>query len=63
MSRHNEIYQTGVQMIVGLLKQERDLRAERMETERQNQSLRYSKTAIIISIISLIVSVFVALIK
>lgn len=58
-----QTYQNGLQTVINLLKQERDLRAEQLETKRQNQSLKYSKIAIAVAIISLIVSVLVALFK
>lgn len=58
-----QTYQNGLHTVINLLKQERDLRAEQLETKRQNQSLKYSKIAIAVAIISLIVSVLVALFK
>ncbi|MBE6230493.1 MAG: hypothetical protein E7119_07925 [Bacteroidales bacterium] len=58
-----QTYQNGLQTVINLLKQERDLRAEQLETKRQNQSLKYSKIAIAVAMISLIVSVLVALFK
>ena len=53
-----QTYQTGVQMVINILRQERDLRVEKMETERQDKSLNLSRIAIIVSVLSLLVALF-----
>ena len=58
MSSLNNTYQAGVQMVINLLQQERDLRAEQMENKRLDMSLKYSRIAIAISILSLLVALF-----
>ena len=53
-----QTYQNGLQMVVNLLQQQRDLRVERMENNRQDLSLKYSKIAIAVSILSLLAALF-----
>ena len=42
-----QTYQNGLQTVINLLKQERDLRAEQLETKRQNQSLKYREPIVL----------------
>lgn len=58
-----DTYLTGLKAVIALLKQERDIRAENINNDRQIKALKHSRIAITVSIISLIVSILVALLK